>query len=189
MKISVREATAADVPGAARVLAAAFDQYPWTRWSIPADGYTERLEELQAIYLRHAVETGIVLVDEAGHGVAALLPPEAPEPRVEAQSRIAELLGDRLELLMTTQLPPRPSGAWDLATVGVHPNSWGRGTASALLAEGLHRLDERGAAVALETSDPRNVTLYSRHGFDVSATTRIPGGPVVHSMARGGTAT
>ena len=39
--------------------------------------------------------------------------------------------------------------------------------------------------VALETSDLRNVRLYERHGFVVTATTAIEGGPTVYSMRRG----
>lgn len=181
---SVRDATSSDLPTAARVLAGAFDEYPWTRWSIPSDGYRERLEELQRIYLGHALEHGLVLVDEGQLGVVALLAPDAPEPSAETQTRIAHLLGDRLERLITADLPPRPDGAWDLATVGVHPDAWGNGVASGLLREALRRLDELEQPVSLETSDPRNVTLYTRHGFEVTATTQVPDGPVVYSMTR-----
>lgn len=45
-------------------------------------------------------------------------------------------------------------------------------------------IDERAAAVALETSDERNVRLYQRLGFGIDATTDIPDGPVVFSMSR-----
>lgn len=185
MTIHVRDATAADVPRAARTLSAAFDDYPWTRWSIPAAHYAERLEELQGLYLLHALGYGFVLVDDEQRGVAAFLPPDAPEPSVVAQGRIAELLGDRLPALAATELPERPAESWDLATIGVHPDNWGQGVASAIIAEGLRRLDDSRAATSLETSDARNVALYSRHGFTVTATTEIPNGPVVHSMLRG----
>ncbi len=69
--------------------------------------------------------------------------------------------------------------------MGVHPTAWRTEVASALLAEALRRLDDRGASVSLETSDPRNVTLYSRHSFEVTATTQVPEGPVVCSITRG----
>lgn len=189
MTIHVRDATADEIPRAARTLAAAFDDYPWTRWSIPAVNYAEHLEELQGIYLRHAHGCGLVLVDDEQRGVAAFLPPDAPEPSEADQARIAQLLGDRLEALLTAELPQRSAGSWDLATIGVHPDSRGNGVASAILTEGLRRLDSSRAATSLETSDARNVTLYSRHGFTVTATTDIPNGPVVHSMLRGAAGT
>lgn len=185
---SLRDALPSDLPAAARTLAAAFDDYPWTRWSIPEDRHAVRLEELQSIYLEHALSCGVVLLDEDMNrgvdGVAALLPPHAPAPADAAQARIVRLLGDRLETFLSVELPPRPPEAWELATLGVHPSARGRGVGSALLAEGLRRVDAAGGSCVLETSDPRNVELYSRHGFAVTETTQIPEGPVVHSMQR-----
>lgn len=183
---SLRDALPADIPAAARTLAAAFDDYPWTRWSIPEDRHAERLEELQSIYLEHALSCGVVLVSEGVDGVAALLPPHAPAPADAVQARIVRLLGDRFETFLSVELPPRPPEAWELATLGVAPSARGRGVGSALLAEGLRRVDAAGGSCVLETSDARNVELYSRHGFAVTETTRIPDGPVVHSMLRPG---
>lgn len=182
--IAVREATAADVPAAAEVLSRAFDEYPWTRWTVPADRYRARLEELQAIYLAHAVECGLVIVEKECRGVAAFVPPEAPGLTSERQNRVIQLLGDRLEVLTATHLPSRPHAAWDLATIGVEPDSWGSGIASAILAEGLRRMDTIGSLVSLETSDPRNVTLYARFGFSTIAETQVPNGPKVSTMVR-----
>ncbi|WP_341395336.1 GNAT family N-acetyltransferase [Arthrobacter sp. G119Y2] len=179
----LRSATAADLPQAARTLALAFDRYPWTRWSIPADRYEARLEELQTLYLKHALCHGLVLIDEEVRGVGAFLPPDTPEPGGDTQARIAELLGNRLEILMGLQLPSLPSDAWNLATLGVHPGSAGKGLGSAIISEGLRQIDGIGP-VGLETSDERNVQLYERHGFTITATTHIPGGPSVYSMRR-----
>ncbi|WP_461169897.1 GNAT family N-acetyltransferase [Arthrobacter sp. Z1-15] len=179
----LRSATAADLPQAARTLALAFDRYPWTRWSIPADHYEARLEELQTLYLKHALCHGLVLVDEGVRGVGAFLPPDTPEPGGDTQARIAELLGNRLEILMGLQLPSLPSDAWNLATLGVHPASAGKGIGSAIISEGLRQIDGIGS-VGLETSDERNVQLYERHGFTITATTQISGGPSVYSMCR-----
>lgn len=64
MKHQIRIADSSDLDAAARVLAAAFDAYPWTRWLIPHDGYANRLEQIQRLYLSHALEHGIVLVDD-----------------------------------------------------------------------------------------------------------------------------
>ncbi|PFG36717.1 acetyltransferase (GNAT) family protein [Flavimobilis soli] len=184
--ISTRLATLADVPAAARTLALAFADYPWTRWSVPAEDHDARLEELQALYLAHAVGWGVVLVDDAVTAVAAVLPPDAPAPSDEVQARVAELHGDRLERLLGVAKPERPEGAWDFATLGVRPDRRGAGLGSAVLTDALTLVAERApdAPVALETSDVRNVRLYEGHGFAVTAHTDVPDGPDVFSMVR-----
>lgn len=182
--VAIRPASATDLPSLARVLAEAFSAYPWTRWSIPVEGYDERLEELQLLYLGHAHEHGLVFAESGLRAVAAFLPPDAPQPSAALQERVGELHGDRLGRLFEVALPPAPEGAWTLATVGVSPLTQGRGLGSAVTRAGLELIDERPAPVALETSSEANVRLYRRLGFAVDATTQIPEGPVVYSMSR-----
>lgn len=182
----IQRAAATDLEAAAATLAAAFDAYPWTRWSIPQAGYTERLEQLQRLYLQFAHEHGIVLVADGARGVLALLPPDAPEPPPDFQQRVADLHGDRLEVLVQADIPAQPGGAWNLATLGVAPDHQGQGLGGALVDAGLAAVSavDAAAGTALETSDERNVRLYERSGFTVTATTSIPDGPVVYSMFR-----
>ncbi|GAA3712170.1 GNAT family N-acetyltransferase [Zhihengliuella alba] len=181
---AIRPARVEDLAAAARTLAAAFDEYAWTRWAIPEEGYAQRLEELQRLYLGHALQYGLVLLDDQMAAVAAFLPPDAAEPEPFVQERIAELHGDRLTELMGLSLPDAPDGAWTLETVGVDPRRQGTGLGTAVTAAGLTVIDERGAPVALQTSDDRNVRLYERLGFAVVETTQVPNGPVVYSMVR-----
>lgn len=183
-QIRVRRATQSDLEAAALILAEAFAAYPWTQWSIPADGYAIRLEELQRLYLAHALAHGLVFVDENLKSVSAFMPPDAPSVEADVAERIGLLHGDRLTDLMKIPLPAGPEHSWILATVGVCPDAQGLGLGSAVLAAGLHKLDEESAAVALETSDERNVRLYQRHGFSLDATTAVPAGPLVYSMSR-----
>ena len=56
---------------------------------------------------------------------------------------------------------------WYLAFVGVDPASQGRGLGSALIDHGLAQCDAQGVAAYLESSSPKNVPLYERHGFEV----------------------
>lgn len=183
MTRQVRHATTHDLPAAARTLAVAFADYPWTRWSVPADDHDRRLEDLQGLYLAHALAHGMVLVDDDVHGVLALLPPDAPRPDADVQDRVAALHGDRLAGLASVALPARSPDAWELATLGVHPSHRGAGLGSALVVAALASAGSS-APVALETSDARNVRLYERHGFVVTARTAVPRGPQVWSMER-----
>lgn len=185
MSPDFRRCTRNDLPRAAATLAAAFEDYSWTRWTVPADDYLSRLEGLQAIYLAHALDHGLVLVDDAVRAVIAFVPPGAPEPASAAMERIVSLHGDRLDALMGVATAP-PTGAWDLATLGVHPAHRGEGLGSRITAAGLDLVAELdpGASVALETSDERNVRLYEGLGFRLTATTPIHQGPTVYSMLR-----
>lgn len=182
--VLVRPATAADLPAAAAALADAFADYPWTRWVVPADDHAARLAELQHLYLRHAVAHGVVLVDDAVSGAVALVPPDVPAPDDATWERVAALHGDRIGRLAEGGVATVPDGSWTLATLGVARGGQGRGVGRALLAAALARVDAAGAPVALETSDPRNVALYGRHGFTTTRHLRLPDGPQVWAMLR-----
>lgn len=183
----IRRAVSADVDAAARTLAAAFHAYAWTQWSIPDERYEDRLEQLQRLYLGYGVERGVVLVSDDLRGVIALVPPGAAPPSAEMQDEVARLHGPRLAAVAQAETPAPPEHAWNLATLGVHPDRQGSGLGSALVQAGLAAADESidgVASVALETSDGRNVRLYERAGFVVTATTAIEQGPTVYSMLR-----
>ncbi|GAA4699965.1 GNAT family N-acetyltransferase [Nocardioides nanhaiensis] len=167
---------------AAHLLARAFHDYPWTRWSLPADGYDERLLEIQRLYLGYAREQGVVLVDDDVRGVVALLPRTAPPPTPAMQARVAEVHGDRLADVGSLALPPVSPGWWTLETLGVAPEHRGHGLGLALVRAGLERVG--GAGVALLTSSEENVRLYARAGFAVVSTVRAPGGPPVRVLHR-----
>lgn len=176
----VRHAQPADLTAAADTLTAAFAHYPWTRYVLPEHDYLARLRALQHLYLGYAHEHGIVAVAGDTEGVIALLPPDAAEPAPDMVEEVVALHGDRIDRL--DQVPP-PEGAWRLETLGVRPEHQGCGIASALIHFALSEVRARGGrAVALDTSDPRNVRLYERHGFCVTAQADSGDGPPVWKM-------
>lgn len=120
------------------------------------------------------------MVTDAIEGVLALLPPDPPAPAPEVLEQILALHGDRIDRRAQTEDAP---GAWRLETLGVHPESQGQGLATALLLFGFSTVAAHGAQrIALETSDPRNVRLYERHGFMVTSSTERPGAPPIWHM-------
>ncbi|QEU83758.1 GNAT family N-acetyltransferase [Streptomyces viridosporus] len=180
MKADTRLATIEDLAPAVETLTIAFMNYPWTRWVIPEDDYAKRLRGLQGLYLRHALQHGVVFVTQGHAGAAALLPPNAAEPSKSTVEQIIALHGERIGRLTDSQ---SATGAWTLETLGVRPSHQGRGLGSALIAHALHDVSRRGAKeVRLETSDARNVRLYERHGFQVMSRTDSGGGPAVWAM-------
>ena len=69
--------------------------------------------------------------------------------------------------------------------LGVTPSGQGHGIGSRLLKSKLDQLDAAGRPAFLETSSDRNVALYRRHGFEVTANYRpTPDGPPTFGMWR-----
>ena len=73
---------------------------------------------------------------------------------------------------------------WYLWMIGVEPGRQGRGFGSALLAHTLRQVDAEGAVAYLESSDPKNVPLYERHGFEVLDVVRVADVPPITPMLR-----
>lgn len=73
---------------------------------------------------------------------------------------------------------------WFLPAVGVDPMRQGQGYGSALMARSLERCDHDHAVAYLESSNPRNVPLYQRFGFEVTGRLQVGGSPTVVTMTR-----
>lgn len=165
----------------AAVLADAFTDYAWTRWTVPADQHQDRIETLQRIYLEElAMPHGMVWTSDTLDAVAAFIPATAaPTPAV--LDRITALHADRLSALSESETlvaPHRPDHDWLLATVGVAQPSKGRGLGTSVVAAGLKVIDSQQATCLTETSDPNNLAFYYRLGFELTATVKTAGPPV-----------
>lgn len=79
-----------------------------------------------------------------------------------------------------------PGPFWYLGVLGVAPEWQGLGLGSRLAAPGLERADRENLPVTLETSQPRNLPLYRRLGFEVlrALGSDETGGPPVWTMLR-----
>ncbi|MEU7928172.1 GNAT family N-acetyltransferase [Micromonospora sp. NPDC049107] len=63
---------------------------------------------------------------------------------------------------------------WYLGVLGTHPDSAGRGWGRAVMRAGLARAAADGLPAILETSNPGNVDLYRRAGWEVVGTLSEP---------------
>jgi GNAT superfamily N-acetyltransferase len=74
---------------------------------------------------------------------------------------------------------------WYVQILGVHPNHQGKGIGGKLLRPVLQKADEDGVAVYLESSNPKNLDFYRKHGFEVmEETTPVDGCPLIRSLLR-----
>jgi ribosomal protein S18 acetylase RimI-like enzyme len=73
---------------------------------------------------------------------------------------------------------------WYLPLIGVDPLMQGRGYGSALLRHALEQIDREGQLAYLESTNPANVPLYRRHGFEVVGTIQVDDAPPMIPMVR-----
>ena len=73
---------------------------------------------------------------------------------------------------------------WYLPLIGVYPASQGQGVGNALMTHALARCDRDGVAAYLESTNPRNVSLYRRHGFEPLGEIRAGDAPPLVPMLR-----
>ena len=79
---------------------------------------------------------------------------------------------------------PHDPPYWYLFILGTEQPAQGQGLGSALLSHMLARIDADGMPAYLESSNERNIALYGRHGFEVTAELVIPSGPRIWLMWR-----
>ncbi|MBM7490098.1 GNAT superfamily N-acetyltransferase [Micromonospora luteifusca] len=94
-------------------------------------------------------------------------PPAASHGSPEEASYPADVLArvQAYDETVHAALPTYPF--WYLGVLGTHPDSAGRGWGRAVMRAGLDRVAEEGLPAILETSNPGNVELYRRAGWEV----------------------
>ena len=73
---------------------------------------------------------------------------------------------------------------WYLPLIGVDPAVQNQGFGSALLVHALAEVDRERLPAYLESTNPANVSLYERHGFEVLGTIQVADAPPVFPMLR-----
>ena len=197
MPARVRRAGHADVEAASWVLADAFADYPWTRWTVDSDRHLERVQGLQRLAMdRIALPYGEVWVacDDGDNvmSVAVWMPPSSAAPASvlnEVAAAQATLEGSRHEASVKAEAcvaglrPTTPH--FYLGAVGTRRDRQREGLGTAVLTPILDRADREDEPVFLETSALENVHFYAGLGFVTISETDVPeGGPHVWMMMR-----
>ena len=73
---------------------------------------------------------------------------------------------------------------WYLPLMGVDPSQQSKGFGSALLQHTLFQLDRDNKLAYLESSNPRNIPLYKRHGFELLGIIQTGTSPSIAPMLR-----
>jgi ribosomal protein S18 acetylase RimI-like enzyme len=186
----VQSATEAERDALARIISLAFAQDPMARWFIPdSSTYWEAFPDIALAFGGNGVAHGSAYVVESRVAAALWLPPGV-EPdagrMINMIERVtpAEVWGERVAVFeaMARFHPEEP--CWYLPLIGVDPAHQGRGLGAALMRHALARCDADGLPAYLESSNPRNVSLYLRHGFEILGTIQVGSSPELVPMLR-----
>lgn len=188
--VAVRSASPDEESAVSAVIALAFTTDPMARWSLrDAQTYLAVMPELIRAFGAAAYDSDSTYVSDDFGGAAMWLPPGV-EPDIETLARLIRTNADPAILsdidamfdAMARYHPTVPH--WYLPLIGTDPARQGEGIGSALMHHALARCDREGAAAYLESSNPRNIPLYQRHGFEILGTIQIGSSPVLTPMLR-----
>lgn len=188
--ITVRSAARDEESAVSAVIALAFATDPMARWTLRSpQTYLAVMPDLIRAFGSAAYDHDSAHVSEDFGGAALWLPPGV-EPDIETLERLVLANADPAILTdvqaifegMARYHPEVPH--WYLPLIGSDPTRQGQGIGGALMRHALTRCDRDGTAAYLESSNPRNISLYQRHGFEILGTIQAGSSPVLTPMLR-----
>ena len=187
---SVRATILADEAAAVHTVVLAFAADPVARWNWPhAQQYLENMPRLVRSFGSQAFAQGSGCCTDAYTGAALWLAPGV-RPDEETMTEIVQstvppsIRDDAFAVFerMAHYHPEEPH--WFLPLIGVDPAHQGQGIGDALMRYALQRCDRDHMPAYLESTNPRNITLYRRHGFEELGTIRVGSSPPLVPMLR-----
>jgi GNAT superfamily N-acetyltransferase len=190
MTTEIVEASTADRARVVTTIVLAFSTDPMTRWCWPnADEYLAVMPIFTEAFGGRAFESDGAHCTSDRRGAALWLPPgigpdEGKMGQI-AQERMPSSVRDDVYRLMERMAHFHPGEPhWYLPLIGVDPTRQGKGYGSALLSYALRQCDRDESLAYLESSNPRNIPLYERHGFRVIGEIQSGSSPTMVAMLR-----
>lgn len=188
--VEIRSATSDEMSQAVSSIVGAFITDPLARFAWPSPHeYLRAMPVATHEWAGGSIQHGTAYVSADLCGAALWLPPgvhangEALE-RVFRDTAKPEHLDDLLVTFDKMDEWHLEEPHWYLPIVGVEPNAQGNGLGGALMRHAVARCDQEEALAYLESSNPRNISLYERHGFEVMGEIQVGAGPLVTPMLR-----
>lgn len=190
LTIDVRSASESDQQAVIGVITLAFSGDPMARWAFPDPAtYLAAMPEVARAFGGNGFAHGTAHLVDGGLAAAMWLPPGV-HPDSDRLAALTEehvpegRLGDMMQVFEQMEAYHPADPCWYLPLIGVDPACQGRGFGSALLRYALDRCDREGSPAYLESSNPRNVPLYQRHGFEIMGTIQVGTSPTLVPMLR-----
>ena len=182
--------TSADEDAAAQTIVLAFAADPMARWTWPqAHQYLAAMPRMVRAFASKAYSSGSAYCTDGYAGVALWLPPgvNSDEEGLGAviDSTVEKSLRPETDALfeqMAAYHPTEPH--WYLPLIGADPAHQGEGLGEVLMTYALARCDRDHAPAYLESSNPRNIPFYERHGFERLGAIQVGLSPTLVPMLR-----
>jgi ribosomal protein S18 acetylase RimI-like enzyme len=187
---NVRTAETGDKARVDDTIVMAFANDPVARWCWPNPHlYLTSMPSFTSAFGGRAFEHASAHATEDFCGAALWLPPGV-HPDEDALGAVVEgtvMASVREDLYRVLEQmakfhPGEPH--WYLPLIGVDPVHQGRGHGSALMAHALQQCDRDRAVAYLESTNPRNITLYQRNGFEIIGKIQAGASPPIVPMLR-----
>lgn len=181
---------AAEEERAVATLVLAFSSDPVSRWVWPdSRWYLTSAPDFVRAFGGRAFAQGTAHCTSDYVGAALWLPPgvEPDEGAMVAllQRTVAEEIQQDLFSVLEQMGGYHPGEPhWYLPLIGVDPAHQGKGRGSELLRHALVTCDRDGTPAYLESSNPRNIPLYERHGFELLGAIQVGMSPPIFPMLR-----
>lgn len=187
---TVRTIASHDEASAIDTIVLAFAADPVARWSWPdSSQYLTNMPGFTRAFGGGAFLHNAAHCADEFAGAALWLPPNVHPQDEEIgeilERTVAPSLRDDLFAVFEQMAKYHPSEPhWYLPLIGVDPAHQGKGYGGALLKYALEQCDRDQAPAYLESTNPRNVPLYQRHGFEVLGTIQVGSSPPLFPMLR-----
>ena len=195
---TIRPATAAERATVADALASAFADDPLFTWMAgagPDKPLEPKMRRMFDAFLKLdlAKPDHLVFVDEDGTGAAIWKHPnkwKVPNGEmVRAMPGMLRAFGTRIPKMIGAlnaieKVHPKDEHYY-LEALGTRKDMQSKGVGSAVMVAMLERCDAEGMPAYLESSNPRNIPFYARHGFEATGEISVgKGAPTVTAMWR-----
>jgi ribosomal protein S18 acetylase RimI-like enzyme len=161
-----------------------------TRWVWPdSSEYLRIMPQFVMAFGGRAFAHGTAYITDGARAAALWLPPgiepdDAAMAAIMAQTLRPDIADDLGHVVqgMARYHPHEPH--WYLPLIAADPRWIGQGLGALLMQHALRRCDEEGIAAYLESSNPRNISLYERHGFEIIGEIQHGCSPTMTPMLR-----
>jgi ribosomal protein S18 acetylase RimI-like enzyme len=186
----IKTATASDEASVIAAVVLAFSADPAARWTWPeSNQFLTHFPSFVKVFGGNAFDHRSAYYLDGYAGAALWLPPDV-HPDQDALMALLQRTGstrfqrDGVAVLeqMGQYHPQEPH--WYLPFIGVDPFHQGKGCGAALMQYALIPCDRDHTLAYLESSNPKNIPLYERHGFKLLGTIQAGTSPPIFPMLR-----